>query len=158
MAKKAAKPDQLPSIENRKARHDYHIEDTLECGIALMGSEIKSVRDGHVSLAEGFVRITAEPPTLTLHKVHIGEYTPAAALGHAATRTRILLAHKQEVQKWARKMTKGMTIVPLKLYFKGPWAKLLIGLAKGKQAHDKRRDIAKRDADRDLRRVMSKRQ
>jgi SsrA-binding protein len=89
--------------------------------------------------------------------VHIGEYTPAAALGHAATRTRILLANKSEIHKWAKKMTKGMTIVPLKLYFKGPWAKLLIGLAKGKQAHDKRRDIAKRDAERDLRRAMSKR-
>ncbi len=157
MAKKPGKPETLPAIENRKARHDYHVEDTLECGIALMGSEIKSVRDGHVSLAEGFVRITDEPPTLTLYKVHIGEYTPAAALGHAATRTRILLAHKSEIQKWAKKMTKGMTIVPLKLYFKGPWAKLLIGLAKGKQAHDKRRDIAKKDVERDLRRVMSRR-
>ncbi|HEX2839158.1 MAG TPA: SsrA-binding protein SmpB [Phycisphaerales bacterium] len=158
MAKKPAKADTLPMIENRKARHDYHIEDTLECGIALMGSEIKSVRDGHVSLAEGFVRITEQPPTLTLYKVHIGEYTPAAALGHAATRTRILLANKSEIHKWAKKMSKGMTIVPLKMYFKGPWAKLLIGLAKGKQAHDKRQDIAKKDAARDMQRAMSRRQ
>lgn len=158
MGKKPAKADTLPMIENRKARHDYHIEDTLECGIALMGSEIKSVRDGHVSLAEGFVRITEQPPTLTLYKVHIGEYMPAAALGHAATRTRILLANKSEIHKWAKKMSKGMTIVPLKMYFKGPWAKLLIGLAKGKQAHDKRQDIAKKDAARDMQRAMSKRQ
>ncbi len=157
MAKKPAKADTLPMIENRKARHDYHIEDTLECGIALMGSEIKSVRDGHVSLAEGFVRITEQPPTLTLYKVHIGEYMPAAALGHAATRTRILLANKSEIHKWAKKMSKGMTIVPLKMYFKGPWAKLLIGLAKGKQAHDKRQDIAKKDAARDMQRAMSRR-
>jgi SsrA-binding protein len=157
MAKKPRKPDELPTIENRKARHEYSVEDTLECGIALMGSEIKSVRAGQVSLAEGFVRITEHPPTLTLYKVHIGEYKPAAALGHTALRTRVLLANKGEILKWAKKMSKGMTIVPLKLYFKGPWAKLLIGLAKGKQAHDKRRDIAKRDADRDLRRVMSKR-
>ena len=157
MAKKPHKPDDLPHMENRKARYDYHVEDTLECGIALMGSEIKSVRGGHVSLAEGFVRLTQEPPTLTLYQVHIGEYSPAAALGHAATRTRILLTHKNEINKWAKKMTKGMTIVPLKLYFKGPWAKLLIGLCKGKKAHDKRHDIAKRDSDRDLRRAMSKR-
>lgn len=157
MAKKPAKAETLPTIENRKARHDYHIEDTLECGIALMGSEIKSVRNGHVSLAEGFVRISEQPPTLMLYKVHIGEYTPAAALGHAATRTRVLLANKSEIHKWAKKMSKGMTIVPLKMYFKGPWAKLLIGLAKGKQAHDKRQDIAKKDAARDMQRAMSRR-
>ncbi len=157
MAKKPRKPEDQPAIENRKAKFDYHIEDTLECGIALMGSEIKSVRNGEVSLAEGFVRLTEHPPTLELYKVHIGEYSPAAALGHAATRTRILLAHKNEINKWARKMTKGMTIVPLKLYFKGPWAKLLIGLCKGKKAHDKRQDIAKKDTERDMRRAMSKR-
>jgi SsrA-binding protein len=149
-------PDRLIA-ENRKARHDYAIEDTLECGIALQGSEVKAVRAGQVSIAEGWVRVQERPPALILQQVHIGEYSPAGALGHKAIRGRTLLAHKHEVLKLARRMTKGVTVVPLKLYFKDGWAKVLIGIGTGKKAHDKRHAIAKRDADRDMRRAMSRR-
>jgi SsrA-binding protein len=127
-------------------------------GIALRGSEVKSVRDGHVSLAEGFVKATAEPCQLELLNVEIGEYSPAAALGHRPKRSRLLLAHKGEILKLAKKMAvKGYTIVPLKLYFKNGYAKLLIGVGKGKAKHDKRDTIAKREAKRDMDRALSRR-
>jgi SsrA-binding protein len=148
---------ELPTIENRRARFEYHIEQTLECGIALQGSEIKSIRAGEVSLQEGFIRVKEIPPELTLHKVHIGEYKPAGVLGHAPARVRVLLARKSEIVRIARAMTKGMTIVPLKIYFKGPWAKVLIGVGKGKKAHDKRNTIKQRESDRELKRLNSKR-
>ncbi|MDX2116579.1 MAG: SsrA-binding protein SmpB [Planctomycetota bacterium] len=145
-------------IENRKARFEYHIIDTLECGIALHGSEVKTIRDGEVSLAEGYVRATAEPPTLIMYSVNIGDYGPAGAMGHKRTRARTLLAHKREIVKLARASdVKGMTIVPLKIYFKDGWAKVLIGLGEGKAKHDKRQSIAKCDADRDIARAMSRR-
>lgn len=148
----------LPSFDNRRARHDYFIEETLEVGIALTGSEIKAIRDGKVSLAEGFVRVSETPPCFTLHQVNIGEYQPAGALGHKPTRVRLLLAHRREVVKWGKRAEiKGMTIVPLRMYFKGAWAKVEIGLAKGKQSHDKRETIAKRDVQRDIDRALSKR-
>lgn len=156
MAKK--RKDQPANIENRKARYDYAIGDTLEVGIALHGTEVKAVRDGKISLAEGYVRAEESPPGLYLHSVNIGEYAPAGALQHAATRTRKLLAHKREILKLVRQVDqKGVTIVPLKLYFKDGWAKLLIGVGKGKAAHDKRHAIGERDAKRDIDRAMSKR-
>ncbi len=145
-------------IDNRKARYDYNIVDTLECGIVLRGSEVKTIRDGEVSLAEGYIRATAEPPSLVMYSVNIGDYGPAGAMGHKRTRTRILLAHKREIVKFARQSdVKGMTIVPLKMYFKDGWAKVLIGLGEGKAKHDKRQSIAKRDAQRDMDRAMSRR-
>lgn len=151
-------PENEKTIENRRAKFDYAIEDTLEVGIALRGSEVKSVRDGHVSLAEGFVKATAEPCQLELLNVEIGEYSPAAALGHRPKRSRLLLAHKGEILKLAKKMAvKGYTIVPLKLYFKNGYAKLLIGVGKGKAKHDKRDTIAKREAKRDMDRALSRR-
>jgi SsrA-binding protein len=153
--KKESNP--LPVIENRKARHDYAIGETLECGIVLTGSEIKVVREGKVSLTEGFCRVTELPPTLTLHQVNIGEYRPAGALGHKPVRSRSLLAHKGEITRFARRMTKGMTIVPLKMYFKGPWAKVLIGIGTGKKAHDKRESMKLKDAKREMQRAMSRR-
>jgi SsrA-binding protein len=158
MAKKKQPQTGTPEIENRKARFDYHIEETLEVGLILRGSEVKSVRKGEVSLGEGYVLARAEPPELTLIGVNIGEYAPSGALGHRPTRARPLLAHKREIIKLARTVeAKGLTIVPLKLYFKEGWAKLLIGIARGKQAHDKRDTIAKREAKRDIDRAMSKR-
>lgn len=182
--------DHGPTIENRKARFDYHITDTLEAGIMLTGSEVKSVRGGKVSLAEGYVRVELgvvngrvkqtgrgpktnpggrpthrvrlSEPGLWLHAVNIAEYPPAGPAGsvgqHAPTRTRKLLAHKREIAKFARQVeVKGMTIVPLKMYFKNGRAKLLIGLAQGKSHSDKRESIAKRDAQRDIQRAMSRR-
>jgi SsrA-binding protein len=157
MAKKD-KPNLAPVIENRRARHDYHIGETLEVGIALQGSEVKAIRAGRISLAEGYVAVRAEPPSLTLLNVDIGEYAPSANLGHRPTRARGLLARRREIVKLAKAVVgKGRTIVPLKLYFKRGWAKLLIGVAQGKKDHDKRESIAKRDAQRDIARAMSRR-
>ena len=158
MAKRPKKD--APTIENRKARFTYTISDTLEVGIMLQGPEVKSVRDGKVSLAEGYVRVQETPPSLHLHAVNIDEYGPSAGKPNrpGMTRTRKLLAHKREIMKLARQVDqKGMTIVPLKLYFKNGFAKLLIGLGKGRASHDKRQAIASRESKRDLDRAMSRR-
>ncbi len=157
MAKQRTKPDER-TIENRRARFDYHISDTLEAGIMLRGSEVKSVRDGKVSLAEGYVRVQLDPPALFLHGATIDEYGPAASRQHSMGRIRKLLAHKREIAKLHRQVDqKGMTIVPLKLYFKNGYAKLLIGLGQGKSKHDKRQSIAERESKRDINRAMSRR-
>lgn len=150
-----------PTIENRRARFEYTIHETFEVGIALRGTEVKSVRAGFVSLAEGYVRATASPLELTLHSANIGEYGPAGPLGngrqHAPTRVRSLLAHKKEILKLAKESeVKGMTIVPLKLYFKNGYAKLLIGIAQGKSKHDKRGSIKDREAKREMDRAMTR--
>lgn len=163
MAKKDDKSEQHgPTIENRKARFDFEVLSTLEVGIVFRGSEVKSVRAGRISLGEGYVRAEEYPPGLFLHAVTIDHYGPAGQIGnglqHLVSRARPLLAHKKEIVKLAREVkVKGMTIVPLKLYFKGGWAKLLIGLARGKNKTDKRQTIAKRDAQRDIQRAMSRR-
>ncbi len=148
-----------PLIENRQARHDYAITETLECGIELRGTEIKSVRAGKVSLGEGYVSAREIPLELLLHSVHIAEYPPAGkAVQHQPVRVRKLLAHKKEIRRLAVEMQKkGMTIVPLKIYFKNGRAKLLVGLGTGRKAADKRHAIAKREMDRDIDRAMHKR-
>lgn len=159
MAKKKNKKDHEPEILNRKARHNYHIDDTLEVGIKLLGTEIKSIREGRISLGEGYVRAQEQPPMLEIHAIHIGEYGPAGggSLQHTPTRTRKLLAHKREIVKLARASSaKGMTIVPLKVYFKNGFAKMLIGVARGKASFDKREDIKEREAKRDIDRALSK--
>lgn len=155
----ANRAKQDPEIVNRRARHEYHIDDTLEVGVVLQGSEVKSLRDGKASLAEGYVRAEESPPGLYLHGVQIDEYPPAAGSGqHAPRRVRTLLAHKREAMKLARASAqKGFTIVPLRLYFKNGRAKILIGLARGKAAFDKREDARKREAKRDIDREMSRR-
>ena len=119
--------------------------------------EIKSVRDGHVSIGEGFCRVQEHPPALMMYQVHIGEYAPAAALGHVPARARVLLANKKEIVRFARAMSKGKTIVPLKLYFQGKWAKVLIGIGMGRKAHDKRAAIKQRESDREMLRLNSRR-
>lgn len=145
-------------IENRKARFNYHILETLECGVALHGSEVKSVREGKISLGEGFCRIEGEPPQLVMYQTTIEPYGPAGALQHARGRGRLLLAHRREIRKLQKATEqKGMTLVPLKLYFKNGFAKILVGVAQGKAVHDKRATIAKRESDRDIARAMSKR-
>lgn len=155
------KPKHKPQrvIENRRARHDFHIDDTLEVGIVLVGTEVKAVRDGNASLAEGFVRVEGDPPTLKLHNVSIGEYGPAGPQQHKLARPRTLLAHRREIARLQRQvMQKGMTIVPLRLYFNDRgYAKLLIGIARGKATHDKRQAIKERESKRDLQRSMSRR-
>lgn len=159
MAGKKKKNQGPPVIENRRARFEFHILDTVEVGIILMGSEVKAARMGHVSLAEGYVRASSTPPTLELIGVSIGEYPPAGAMQHKLNRIRRLLAHRKEILRLAERVeARGMTIVPLKLFFgdRG-FAKLQIGLAQGKTRVDKRHAIAKRDVQRDIARAMSKR-
>ena len=156
MARRPHAKHDPPTILNRKARHDYLIEETLEVGVVLVGSEVKSARDGGVSLAEGYVRADENPPGLTLHGVHIREYPPAAGRQHDPTRTRRLLAHKREILRLARaSRVKGVTIVPLRMYFTRGRAKLEIAIARGKRRGDKRETIEKREAQRDIDRAMS---
>ena len=160
MAKKTtSKHTSTPVIENRRARHDYFIDRTIEVGVKLMGTEVKSIRAGRASLKEGYVSVQAErPPSLWLHAVHVAEYDHAAkAFQHKPTRTRLLLAHRREIAQLAKETAvKGVTIVPLKLYFKGPYAKLQIGVARGKKQHDKRDTLREREAQRDIDRALRK--
>ncbi|MFK7760086.1 MAG: SsrA-binding protein SmpB [Phycisphaerales bacterium] len=159
MAKKGKKKNtHSPVYDNRRARHDYFIEDTLEVGIVLEGSEVKSIRDGNCSLKEGFITVDLEPHRLTLHQVDIPPYQPAGALNHKPKRTRQLLAKKREIERLCRSVdVKGVTLVPLKLYFSGAHAKIQLGVARGKAQHDKRNSIAERENQRDMQRAMSKR-
>lgn len=138
---------------NRKARHDYHIEQTYEAGIVLEGSEIKSVRAGSVSLREGYV--TVRNGELWLVDVHIAAYEQAGRWSHEPVRQRKLLMHKREIDRLGE-MTRerGYTIVPLRLYMRGRLAKVEIAVARGKRQYDKRAAIAERDSERKIRREM----
>ena len=141
---------------NRKAFHDYTIEDRYEAGLVLMGTEIKSIRAGRVNLAEGF----AQPKSgeLWLMNVHIGHYDPSGRSGHAPIRPRKLLLHRKEIERIvSRVQERGYTLVPLRMYLKGGRAKVELGLARGKRKYDKRQAIAKRDAQRDVDRAMKDR-
>ena len=134
---------------NRKAKFEYHLLENFEAGIALLGSEVKSLREGRISLAEAFVVL--KPSGAWLHQAHIGEYKWANINNHEPLRERQLLLNGHELQKLRRgTREKGMTIVPLKLYFKGSRIKLEIALAKGKKLHDKRQAIKERDTKRAL--------
>ncbi len=147
-----------PTIQNRKARHDYVISETLECGIRLLGTEVKAARAGQVSLQEGYVRATETPLEITMHGVHFAEYAPAGPQQHEPTRTRRLLVHKREIRKLASATReKGVTLVPLKMYFERGKLKVLIGLARGKRKSDKRQVLDKKQAQREIDRAMSKR-
>jgi SsrA-binding protein len=148
-----------PVIENRRARHDFAIEETLECGLKLLGTEIKSIRSGKVSLAEGWVLAEEAGPTLTLMNTHVAEYPPAgAARQHDPIRPRRLLAHTREIRRLATEVrAKGASLVPLKIYFVRGRAKLLIGVGTGRRKADKRAAIASREASREMDRAMSQR-
>jgi SsrA-binding protein len=140
--------------QNKKARHDYSILDTYECGIVLMGTEVKSLRAGRASLIDGFAMI--ENGELWLHGVHIPEYTEGTWTNHTPRRKRKLLVHRQELHKIAAKTKdSGITMVPLQLYFKDGRAKIEIALAKGKKAHDKRDSLLEAQATREIEREVS---
>ena len=142
--------------QNRKARHDYHVEDTWEAGLVLMGTEVKSLRAGRASLVDGFVDI--EGHEAWLHGVHIPEYTQGTWTNHAARRRRKLLLNKAEIAKIERKIgDKGYTLIPLSLYFKDGRAKVEIGLAKGKKSYDKRHALADRQAEREKQQAIGRR-
>ncbi len=140
---------------NRKARHEFLIEETFEAGIVLTGTEIKSIRAGHVSLQEAYARI--ERGEAWLIGAHIAPYAGGNRLNHEAKRARKLLLHKDEIHELlGTTKSKGLTLVPLRLYIDNRGlAKLQIGLARGKQLHDRRRDIAERDAKRDIARELA---
>jgi SsrA-binding protein len=141
---------------NRRARHDYHISETLEAGISLVGSEVKSLRDGKASLQDAYAVVRGEE--VFLMGVHIPPYPQAAMQNHEPTRSRKLLLHKGEIRKMISKTAeKGLTLVPLRMYFKGNKVKVEIGVAKGKRHFDKREAIAKRDAEREMAKRMGQR-
>ncbi len=141
---------------NRKAYHDYVIGDTYEAGIALMGSEIKSIRAGHVNLKDAYARV--EKGEMWLFNCHISPYDAASHYGHEPGRPRKLLLHRKEVDELdALIRQKSLTLVPLRLYIKGGKAKVALGVARGKKQYDKREAIAQRDQDRELDRVMKAR-
>ncbi|GAB3778905.1 SsrA-binding protein SmpB [Nocardioides pacificus] len=134
--------------QNKKARHDYHIEDTYEAGMVLVGTEVKSLRAGRASLVDGFVEIDGHEAWL--HGVHIPEYSQGTWTNHSARRKRKLLLNRQEIDKIERRVNeKGLTVVPLSIYFKDGRAKIEIALAKGKKSWDKRQTIAERTANRE---------
>lgn len=136
---------------NRRARHDYAIEDTLEAGMVLTGTEIKSIRAGRANLAEAYARI--ERGEAWLIGAHIAPYEQGNRNNHEPTRTRKLLLHRDQIAELVGKtQAKGFTLVPLRLYIRDGLAKLEIGIARGKKAHDKRRTIAERDMRRELER------
>lgn len=138
---------------NRKAYHDYHIQESFEAGIVLKGSEIKSIRAGKVNLSDAYAR--PENGELWLYNSHIASYNAASYNTHEPLRPRKLLLHRKEIDGLAGKvMQKGLTLVPLKLYIKHGVAKVELGVAKGKKVYDKREAIARRDAEREMDRAM----
>ncbi|WP_370289465.1 SsrA-binding protein SmpB [Nocardioides sp.] len=163
MAKKAAKAGKKEDAlgrtlvaSNKKARHDYLIEDTYEAGMVLQGTEVKSLRLGRASLVDGFVDI--DGGEAWLHGVHIPEYAQGTWTNHAARRKRKLLLNRVEIDKIERKVSeKGHTVVPLQLYFVKGRAKIEIGVAKGKKTWDKRQAIAERTADREKQEAIGRR-
>ena len=140
---------------NRKAYHEYHIGESIEAGIALTGSEIKSIRASRVSLNDAFVR--PENGELWLLNAHIARYEPGGPFGHEPTRPRKLLLHRKEIATLSNRVAeKGLTLVPLRLYLKDSVAKVEIALAKGKKLYDKREAITRREVEREIGRAMKK--
>ena len=141
---------------NRRARHDYRIEDTFEAGLVLSGTEVKSLRAGRASLADGFAQIS--DGEVWLHNVHIPEYTQGTWTNHDVRRTRKLRLHRKEIDKLANQTAEqGLTLVPLELYFKDGKDKVELGLGRGKRTYDKRHDLAARDAAREVDRALRQR-
>ncbi|GGV17287.1 SsrA-binding protein SmpB [Lactobacillus acetotolerans] len=138
-------------VQNKKARHDYFIKETLEAGIALTGTEIKSVRARRINLRDGYVQIING--SAFLENVHISEYKEGNRYNHEPLRSRRLLLHKKEIRRLTKAQAeRGIAIIPLKVYIKHGFAKVLIGVGQGKKQYDKRRTIKKRDQERELRR------
>jgi SsrA-binding protein len=163
MAKKSKEPskkEEAPQhvvAENRKARYRYEILERMECGLVLLGTEVKSLRNGKVSLDEAFARVKGREAWLL--GCDIPEYQQAGVWNHPPKRPRKLLLHRRELEKFAdRALQKGLTLVPLRMYFNARGvAKVELGLCKGKKLHDKREDLKKRDSRRDMERAMRRR-
>ncbi|MGM7634450.1 MULTISPECIES: SsrA-binding protein SmpB [unclassified Bacillus (in: firmicutes)] len=143
--------------QNKKARHDYFIEETYEAGIVLQGTEIKSIRNGRVNLKDAFARI--QQGEVFIHNMHISPYEQGNRYNHEPLRTRKLLLHRKQIDKLIGETKEaGYSIVPLKMYLKDGYAKVLIGLGKGKKKYDKREDLKKKEAKRDIDRAFRDRQ
>jgi SsrA-binding protein len=141
---------------NKRAFHEYNILDRLECGLVLTGTEVKSLREGSASLEEAYAKI--EDGEVWLIGSDIPEYTMGNRMNHKPKRARKLLLHRREIGKFAAKASeRGFTLVPLRMYFRQGRAKVELAIARGKQLHDKRQDLKKADAERDIRRAMSRR-
>lgn len=141
---------------NRRARHDYQIEDVVEAGLVLTGTEVKSLRAGRASLTDGFGQI--DDHEAWLHNVHIAEYAHGTWTNHEPRRTRKLLMHRKEIDKLAAATAeRGLTLIPLSLYFSGGKVKVELALARGKRTYDKRQDLARRDAAREVDRALRRR-
>jgi len=150
------KSPEKPIADNRKAFHDYHILETFEAGVALLGTEVKAIREGRVNLRDSYAK--AEGGEIWVYNIHISPYSHRGYADHEPTRRRKLLLHAQEIRKLIGKTTeRGMTLVPTRLYFKKGRVKLALGLAKGKQAHDKRETIKRREAERETRAAIKER-
>ncbi len=154
--KKKADPEDKNSkriTDNRKSRHEFEVLDTLECGIVLVGSEVKSLRNGKVSLDEAYGRV--KDGEVWLMDCDIAEYTQANTMNHETKRPRKLLMHRREIKKFASKaFEKGLTLVPLKMYFKEGRAKVLMGIGRGRKLYDKREKLKKDSVKRDIDRAM----
>lgn len=152
-----ARPDSLKTFStNRKARYDYHIEETYETGIALLGSEVKSIRQGRANLRDGYAAF--ERGELFLHNCHISPYAQASRFNPEPLRPRKLLMRRQEIERLRGKVEeKGLTLVPLSLYLKGRHVKVELALARGKKQYDRREDIKRREADREVAQVLRER-
>jgi SsrA-binding protein len=156
MARTAREDAQKNIAENRKAFHDYHILETFEAGIVLVGTEVKAIREGSANLRDSFARL--EDGEVWLYNVHINPYSHRGYADHEPTRRRKLLLHRQEIRKLIGKtVEKGLTLVPTRLYFKSGHVKVALALARGKQAHDKRETIKRREADRETRATVKER-
>ena len=162
MAAKKPKSDEAneesnrPIADNRKAYHDYHILETFECGIALLGTEVKGIREGQANLRDSYARV--EKGEVWLYNVHINPYSHRGYVDHDPKRKRRLLLHKYEIRKLIGKtVEKGLTLVTTKMYFKNGKVKVMIGLARGKQDHDKRETLRRREIDRETRAAVKER-
>jgi len=150
------KPTQRLITENRKARHDYHILETWEAGVALLGTEVKAIREGRVNLRDSFARL--DNGEIYLYNVNISPYSHRGSADHEPLRRRKLLLHRDEIRKLVGKtVVKGMTLVPVRMYFKKGRVKVAVSLAKGKKEYDKRETIKRRDTDRETRAAIKSR-
>jgi SsrA-binding protein len=142
--------------DNRKAFHDYHILETFEAGIALLGTEVKGIREGKANLRDSYARV--ESAEVWLYNVHINPYSHRGYVDHDPKRRRKLLLHRREIRKLVGQVTiKGLTLVPTRLYFKNGKVKVTLALARGKQAHDKRETIKRREVERETRAMVKER-
>ena len=156
MAKGKRKVSPGDVATNRQASHRFELLDKLECGLVLAGTEVKALREGGAQIKDGYVAVSDHE--LWLHNVHIPPYAPAARENHEPERPRKLLAHRREIERMmGRVAERGLTIVPTRIYFSGPRAKVEIAVAKGKDVHDKRRSIKDREVKREMERAISER-